>query len=314
MLDRIKKPSRTRGDSRAVGPGLPGQRFAGAFHNIEHHLAHLSSAFHVSPFEEAVVVSIDGFGDFSSAAWGVGSGSDLFAEGRVYFPAFARHLLSGADPVSRVSALRRRIQSHGPRALRQAHPHGRHAQDRASDARWVVQARSRLFSSITGPRCRINGRTVRPSLGIFSHQRWKSFWVRAASPPIRSRIGIATSHARCRRCTRRHSFILIGSAQRKYGLTDLALAGGCAMNSVANGKVRRMTPFRRVYVQAAAGDAGGAIGAAFAVWHKLGGERSFVMDHAYWGPQFSSSDIQTLFRNASIRDRRGRLLSREHCG
>ena len=72
----------------------------------------------------------------------------------------------------------------------------------------------------------------------------------------------------------------------RYGVDNLALAGGCAMNSVANGKVRRMTPFRRVYVQSAAGDAGGAIGAAFAVWHKLGGARSFVMDHAYWGPQF----------------------------
>ena len=58
-------------------------------------------------------------------------------------------------------------------------------------------------------------------------------------------------------------FHLVESAHGKYGLTDLALAGGCAMNSVANGKVRRMTPFQRVYVQAAAGDAGGAIGAAF---------------------------------------------------
>ena len=57
-------------------------------------------------------------------------------------------------------------------------------------------------------------------------------------------------------------FHLIGKLQKDHGLTDLALAGGCAMNSVANGKVRRMTPFRRVYVQAAAGDAGGAIGAA----------------------------------------------------
>jgi carbamoyltransferase len=66
------------------------------------------------------------------------------------------------------------------------------------------------------------------------------------------------------------------------------------MNSVANGKVRRMTPFRRVYVQSAAGDAGGAIGAAYALWNKLGGDRSFVMDHAFWGPQFSASDIQAL--------------------
>ena len=63
------------------------------------------------------------------------------------------------------------------------------------------------------------------------------------------------------------------------------------MNSVANGKVRRRTNFQRVYVQAAAGDAGGAIGSALAAHHKLGGKRSFVMDHAYWGPQFSEEEI-----------------------
>src|SRR6185369_9937302 len=79
--------------------------------------------------------------------------------------------------------------------------------------------------------------------------------------------------------------------QAKTGVTNLALAGGCAMNSVANGKVRRVTPFRRVYVQAAAGDAGGAIGAAFTLWHRLGGGRSFVMNHAYWGPHFNSTEI-----------------------
>ena len=66
------------------------------------------------------------------------------------------------------------------------------------------------------------------------------------------------------------------------------------MNSVANGKVRRQTPIQRVYVQAAAGDAGGAIGAAFAIWHKLGGKRSFVMDHAYWGPEFGELEIADL--------------------
>jgi carbamoyltransferase len=89
-------------------------------------------------------------------------------------------------------------------------------------------------------------------------------------------------------------FHLLVELQRRSGLTDIALAGGCAMNSVANGKVRRLTPFRRVYVQSAAGDAGGAIGAAFAVWHRLGGKRSFVMDHAYWGPQFGRDEIARL--------------------
>jgi len=82
--------------------------------------------------------------------------------------------------------------------------------------------------------------------------------------------------------------------QRRSASTDIALAGGCAMNSVANGKIRRMTPFRRVYVQSAAGDAGGAIGAAYVVWHRLGGHRSFVMDHAFWGPQFALAEIARL--------------------
>jgi carbamoyltransferase len=89
-------------------------------------------------------------------------------------------------------------------------------------------------------------------------------------------------------------FHILVDLQRRSGLTDITLAGGCAMNSVANGKVRRATPFRRVYVQPAAGDAGGAIGAAFTVWHRLGGARSFTMGHAYWGPRFDEEEIATL--------------------
>jgi carbamoyltransferase len=76
------------------------------------------------------------------------------------------------------------------------------------------------------------------------------------------------------------------------------LAGGCANNSVANGKIRRETPFRRVYVHAAPGDASGAIGAAFAVWHEQGGARNFVMDHAYWGPSFDEDAFAALIEKS----------------
>jgi carbamoyltransferase len=101
-------------------------------------------------------------------------------------------------------------------------------------------------------------------------------------------------------------FHLLGELHRTTGLTDIALAGGCAANSVANGKIRRMTPFRRVYVQSAAGDAGGAIGAAFALWHQAGGDRSFTMDHAYWGPRFSPSEVI-----ATIESRRAEIETAE---
>jgi len=103
----------------------------------------------------------------------------------------------------------------------------------------------------------------------------------------------------------------------KYGLDALALAGGCAMNSVANGRIYRNTSFKRLYIQSAAGDAGGAIGAAFLAWQQIKGANGqdgtrasappaiekdrrsatsapagrFVMDHAFWGPQYSDEQI-----------------------
>src|SRR5262249_28735718 len=69
-----------------LAAACPGQRFNGKVHRVEHHLAHLASCFLVSPFHEAVTVSVDGFGDFASAAWGVGQGSALRVDGRVWFP------------------------------------------------------------------------------------------------------------------------------------------------------------------------------------------------------------------------------------
>ena len=294
LLQRIKNRRKREGIPGAVGQGRSGSELWG---RIPQHRAP-SRAFVVGLSR----VAVRGGGRcFDRRLWrflecGLGHRKreqSISGEAGV-LSAFARHFLPGADAISRVSALRRRIQSHGARSLRSARPHGRDAKNRTSRFQMARSSSISTISSITGPMCRINGPTVRPNSPISSRRPWKSFWVRDVSPPTRLRNAIATSLARSRQCMKRHFFILLGAAHRKYGLTDLALAGGCAMNSVANGKVRRMTPFQRVYVQAAAGDAGGAIGAAFAVWHKLGGKRSFVMDHAYWGPQFSAGDIQTL--------------------
>jgi len=79
----------------------------------------------------------------------------------------------------------------------------------------------------------------------------------------------------------------------RTGLKAVCLAGGVAFNCVANGKIFDATPFEQVYVQPAAGDAGLAVGAAFFVWHqKLGKSRTFVMDHAYWGPGYTREEIR----------------------
>jgi carbamoyltransferase len=86
---------------------------------------------------------------------------------------------------------------------------------------------------------------------------------------------------------------------QRTGLRALCLAGGCAMNSVANGKIFANTGFREVFIQSAAGDAGTALGAAQYVWHQvLNQPRSFTMEHSYWGPEFSDGEVASALADA----------------
>jgi carbamoyltransferase len=290
VVDRLRNRSKRENAADLLAKAFPGSSFRCEFHNIEHHLAHLSSAFHVSPFEEAVVASVDGFGDFASTAWGVGKGSDVKIEGRVFFPhslgvfyqAMTQYLgfphygdeykVMGLAPYGRPTAIdpvRKivRLQPGGTFEL---------------DLTYFRHHRERIAYQWTGGSPEF-GDLFSPALeGLLGPRR-------KPTDPLEDRH---RDVARSVQAMYEEAFFhLIGELQRRSGLTDIALACGCAMNSVANGKVRRMTPFRRVYVQSAAGDAGGAIGAAFAVWHQRGGRRSFVMDHAYWGPHFEG--VQT---------------------
>ena len=86
VLDRIRNKRKRAGVGEELEACFPGERFTGGVHEVEHHLAHLASAYLVSPFDEAVVASVDGFGDFASAGWGVGRGGAVEVEDRVYFP------------------------------------------------------------------------------------------------------------------------------------------------------------------------------------------------------------------------------------
>jgi carbamoyltransferase len=293
VLARLQNRRRRRQLPEVLAEAFPTDDFRGAFHNIEHHLAHLSSAFHVSPFAEAVVISVDGFGDFASAAWGVGRQADIDIAGRVHFPhslgifyeALTHYLgfpyygdeykVMGLAPYGKPSYLAemRKIVHLLPDGTFKLDLRFFRHHDEEMPYQWENAAPQAgdLFSpaleELLGPR-------------------------RRAEDPLEDRH---RDIARSVQAMYEEAFFhLIGLLQQRFGSTNIALAGGCAMNSVANGKIRRMTPFRRVYVQSAAGDAGGAIGAAYAVWHKLGGGRSFIMDHAFWGPQFSRAEIEQL--------------------
>ncbi len=301
VLERLRNRRARKSVRERLSEIMPGLPFRGRVHAVEHHKAHLYSAFHMSPFEEAAAVSVDGFGDFCSAAWGMGRGSRLALDGRVYFPhslglfyqAVTQYLgfwsygdeykVMGLAPYGQpryVEPLRRIV------SLR---PDGGFA----FDLTYFRHHREKIaFEWEEGP----------PTFGpVFSDALPDLLGPsREKDEPL---CGRHCDIARSAQAIYEEAFFhLLTRLYESHGSRDVAIAGGCGMNSVANGKVRRRTPFRRVYVQSAAGDAGGAIGAAFAVWHETLGETSrFHMDHAYWGPAYSADRIAAVLNQDRAR-------------
>ncbi len=293
VIDRVRNRKARASIGELLEQNFPESAFKGTLKPVDHHLAHLSSAFHVSPFEEATVVSVDGFGDFASGAWGFGKGPNIDIEGQVYFPhslgifyqALTQYLgfphygdeykVMGLAPYGQPVFLPQmreivQVEAEGRYALDLTYFN--HAKEGVSYT-WDdgIPAVGTLFTAaleeLLGPR-------------------------RSPSDPLEQKHrDIARS---VQAMYEEAFFALITPLQARHGCDTITLAGGCAMNSVANGKIRRQTKYDRVYIQSAAGDAGGAIGSAYAAWHESGGARSFVMDHAYWGPQYDTADVEKL--------------------
>jgi carbamoyltransferase len=296
VVDRLRNARRRASAEDDLAEAFPGEEFRGRVHRVEHHLAHLASCFLVSPFSEAVVVSVDGFGDFSSGAWGVGRGQSITVDGRVFFPhslgifyqALTQYLgfpsygdeykVMGLAPYGQptyLDALRRvvRAQADGTFEL---------------DLRFFRHHREHV------PYTWSNGS---PEIGALYTPELTALLGPERKPdePLEDRH---RDIARSIQALYEESFFnLLRVLHERYRVPNVTVAGGCGANSVANGKIALRTPFRDVYVQAAAGDAGGAIGAALIVAQEHGcvpprGQ----MTHAYWGPRFSTKQVADLLR------------------
>lgn len=299
-LAYIRAKIRTRRERTSIDTLLAdalGAPFLGETIAVEHHLAHLSSAFHVSPFEEAVVVSVDGFGDFASAAWGAGKGTHIDLDKKIFFPhslgifyqALTQHLgflqygdeykVMGLAPYGKPVYLKQMqqlvlLQSDGGFKLNLNY--FRHHKENIA---YEWEDGSPVFGEIYAERlCELIG----PA-------RDKNETLNQRHFDIAHSVQAMYEEA---------FFHLLNTVQSEYSLNELALSGGCAMNSVANGKIYRNTRFKKVYIQSAAGDAGGAIGAGIAAFYKKkpGAARTPVMDHAYWGPQYSNEEIDDILK------------------
>ena len=260
-------------------------------HHIEHHVAQLGSAFFVSPFDKAAVVSVDGFGDFVGAMWGIGMGGRLEVKERIFFPhSLGLYYLSLTQflgfpkygdeyKVMGLAALGEPYELDKMQKLVKLNSNGQFE----LDLKYFIHHSEGVTMTWDGGE---------PKMGPVYSKEIELLLGASRSPkePIERRHeNIAAS---LQAMYEEAFFNLLNQVHEQTKMPNLCLAGGCAMNSVANGKIFDRTPFEEVYIQAAAGDAGGALGAAYYVWHqKLNKPRDFVMEKTYWGPSFSEAEI-----------------------
>jgi carbamoyltransferase len=311
LWERLTKLGKTRSVGEQIAAAFNGGTTRAQVHHIEHHLAHLASSYLCSPFDDAVNLSVDGMGDFASAAWGRGRGQALEVDGRIYFPHSLGIFYSA---ITQWLGFPHYGDEYKVMGLA---PYG--SPEFLREMRQIVRVRE-------------DGE-YRLDLKYFRHHRESvSYtWDKGSpetgtifAPALEQLLGPARGKdepleqkhrdvARSAQVMYEEAFFaLLDALHRKYGGENLTLSGGCAMNSVANGKVFARSPFRRVYIQSAAGDAGGAIGAALVVAQTLASGSTppgrslprFHMDHAYWGPQFSDEDFANLLREhaGALRD------------
>jgi carbamoyltransferase len=267
------------------------------FHRVEHHQAHLASSFFVSPFERAALLSADGLGDFASTMWGTGTGNQMEIAGAVAFPHSLGLFYSAVTQYLGFLKFGDEYKVMGLAAYGQAE-------------------QLEAFQDIVRFDERTNGNGFRLGLEYFTHHRTgpEMSWAEADKTPTQgilfsekmaSRLGpVRTPEEPLEQRHRNLAAALQARLEEVYlgmlkklaertGLKAVCLAGGVAFNCVANGKIFDATPFEQVYVHPAAGDGGLAVGAAYFVWHqKLQKRRSFVMEHAYWGPGYSREEMR----------------------
>jgi carbamoyltransferase len=293
LSDRARNLRRVRAIAGEIAEaiGLDEAHVRGRMHWVEHHPSHLASCFFVSPFEEAAVCAIDGFGDFVSTSVARGSGRTITMMDRVFFPhslgmlylAITQFLgfpkygdefkVMGLAPYGEpryVDPLRRLICLRNEGRFELDLSYFRHATD-GVDMTWDQGE---------------------PAIGRVFAQKLELLLGRARAPDEPLTAEHEAMAASLQHVYEEAAFHILNDAHVRTGSSRLCLAGGCGMNSVANGKIRERTPFVDVFIQPAAADNGTALGAAFHAWHRLSGEpRKFVMSHGYWGPEFDEKEI-----------------------
>ena len=276
---------------------------------VEHHLSHAASAFFCSPYKEAAILTIDGVGEWTTAALGRatadwdGQGQnqiELFGElkfphslGLLYsaFTAFlgfkvnsGEYKVMGMAPYGRPTRVEDvyktfEVSDDGGFRLNMDYFSFHHSTSRTFNGKFTqLFGEPRVHESV------FYTPTTHPKK---DHPEWDE-------ATARRNQHYADIAASIQHVTEETMLKMANYVYQRTGLKKLCMAGGVALNSVANGRILRETPFEEIWIQPAAGDSGGALGAALYVYHVLLGQpRKFVMEHAYWGQAYASPEVQS---------------------
>lgn len=269
-------------------------------HHVEHHRAHLASAFFVSPFEEAAVVSVDGFGDFTSVMWGMGRGSMLEVRGSVRFPHSLGLFYTAFTQFLGFPSYGDEYKMMGLAAYGKPRFAGKVREVVRTEDGQVTLDLDYFTHHTDG--VEMSWDAGAPVVGsVFSPKMIEVF-----GEPRKLRAEVEPRHAdlaaSVQTVLEENYFSLLRFVHQQTRSKVVCLAGGVALNCAANGKILEETPFQDVYIQPAAHDAGTSIGAALYVWHQvLGNPRSFVMRHVYLGPQYTDAEIGHALGNSRVK-------------
>ena len=286
----------------AVDPKTLGAKF----HRVEHHQAHLASSFFCAPYERAALLSADGLGDFASTMWGSGAGHRMHIDEAITFPHSLGLFYSAVTQYLGFLKFGDEYKVMGLAAY--------------GEPEHLAAFREIVCFDAKG-----NTNGFRLDLDYFTHHRTgpEMSWAEADNTPTLGKMFSERMAARLGGAARlpeeplepRHRNLaaslqarleevylgMLRKLAERTKLKAVCLAGGVAFNCVANGKIFDATPFEQVYVHPAAGDAGLAVGAALYVWHQiLHNPRAFVMEHAYWGPGYSTEVLRRTIDASSL--------------
>lgn len=258
----------------------------------EHHISHAASAFYPSPFKEAAVLTMDGVGEWATTSFAVGRGRDLKIERELHFPHSLGLLYSAFTYYTGFKV------NSGEYKIMGLAPYG--------EPRYEKVIRDNLIDVKPDGSYRLNMDYFDYCTGLrMTNAKFDALF---GGPPRRPEDRLTQREmdltASIQKVLEDVILDITRALARETGLRNLCLSGGVALNCVANGKVLRDGAFGNIWIQPAAGDAGGALGAALAVYHGLcGGERVVSagidqMHGAYLGPEFTQPEIEVALTKA----------------